>query len=290
MGMVEEDAIDQDVGDIGNSIDFIRCDVDDVISGQAAEIADGQELARPEEMQSILVTGGEQFGHIDDAVFNDGILEISKCECVSPLIPQDNISHQKIFHTIEFHQVNVMVIPEARIKIVVVARFGHGIFAGGQVVLLMCAVMVVGPAEQTDVLSRTSVLQIPFGIGQNGAVGMVLQVEAAVCAEAFDGRIGMELQATDESGSIHDETDAAFRFCFVEKGLQGSRVIGSSAENNIAVENRVFACIIGVHDGPLILLFSFFNDFDGIDEQFINGVVGAEHQTIAASGEHVEIQ
>ena len=99
----------------------------------------------------------------------------------------------------------------------------------------------------------------------------------------------MELQATDESGSVHDETDAAFRFCFVEKCLQGSRVIGSPAGNNVAVENCVFACIIGVHDGPLILLFSSFSDFDGIDEQFINGVIGAKHQTITASGEHVEI-
>ena len=318
IGMVEEDAIDKDVGDVGDSIDFIRCDVDDVIAGQAAEIADGQELSRPEEMQSVLIAGGEQFGHVDDAVFNDGVLEITKGESVSPLIPQDDISHQKIFHAIEFHQVDVMVIPEARIKIVVIARFGHGIFAGGQVVFLMCAVMVVGPAEQTDVLGRTVVLQIPFGIGQNGTVGMVLQVEAAVRAEAFDGRIGMELQAMDESGPVHDETDAAFRFRFVEKGLQGSRVIGSPAGKNVAVENRVLACIIGAHDGPRmenlpagccfmvcfkdlyrlslgdfppnILLVSSLGDFDGIDEQFTNGVSGAKHQTIAARGEHVEIQ
>ena len=211
-----------------------------------------------------------------------------------------------------------MVIPEARIEIVVVARFGHGIFAGGQVVFLMCAVMIVGSAEQTDVPGWTVVLQIPFGIGQNGTVGMVLQVEAAVCAEAFDGRIGMELQAMDESGSVHDETDAAFRFRFVEKGLQGSRVIGSPAGKNVAVENRVLACIIGAHDGPRmenlpdgccfmvcfkelyrlflgdfppnILLVSSLGDFDGIDKQFINGIVGAKHQTITASGEHVEIE
>ena len=57
MGMVEKDAIDKDVGDVGNAIDFIRCDVDDVIAGQAAEIADRQELARPEEMQSVLIAG-----------------------------------------------------------------------------------------------------------------------------------------------------------------------------------------------------------------------------------------
>ena len=93
----------------------------------------------------------------------------------------------------------------------------------------------------------------------------------------------------DESGSVHDETDAAFRFRFVEKGLQGSRVIGSSAGKNVAIENRVLACIIGAHDGPIILLFSLFGDFDGIDEQFTNGVAGAKHQTIATSGEHVEV-
>ena len=40
---------------------------------------------------------------------------------------------------------------------------------------------------------------------------------------------------------------------------------------------------------PIILLVLSFGDFDGIDEQFTNGVAGAKHQTIAASGEHVEV-
>ena len=54
------------------------------------------------------------------------------------------------------------------------------------------------------------------------------------------------------------------------------------------VSRICIACFFGDFP-PIILLVSSFGDFDGIDEQFTNGVAGAKHQTIAASGEHVEV-
>ena len=64
---------------------------------------------------------------------------------------------------------------------------------------------------------------------------------------------------------------------------------GHSVLSN-TVTGEITDVLTGSKTAPVDVLFSSFSDFDGIDEQFINGVVGAKHQTIAASGEHVEIE
>src|SRR5690606_13029947 len=103
------------------------------------------------------------------------------------------------------------------------------------VVRLMGAVLVVGAAEEREVMVEP-VGGGRVGVGEDGTVGVVGQKETAGFVATLDRGVGVHTQSGDAGRAVHDQVHAAVGDGRVQRRLEQGGVVVTAAGVDVTVE------------------------------------------------------
>jgi hypothetical protein len=104
-----------------------------------------------------------------------------------------------------------------------------------EVVSLAQAVVIIRSAQERNI-AIDDLSGGRMGVDDEGAIGVIGEIEPASLVQAFDGRMAVNGEAGRQSGSVHDQMKAAAFLGQVQGFLQYRRIIRSAAREDMAVQ------------------------------------------------------